>query len=205
VLGRMLGLGLYGGRVMLVDEATGEVRWAVQAHAGTHSTTCVASGRFLASLGSADANWRLWDAASGAVWMAGARHDGTGACICEVDNFVHGLVQEGCPVVAHTAVLGDLAFSPCGQRIASGDLSGAVIFWDAQTGAAEHRMEGHQHGVSSLSFSADGARLACGCGDGSVRIWDATTGGLLRTIPRHSSVYSMVREFIDYKTSMITD
>ena len=191
MLGRMLGIGLFGGRVMLVDEATGEVRWAVQAHAGTQSTTCVASGRFLASSGGADENWKLWDAASGAVLMVGARH-GTGACICEVDNFVHRLVQEGCPEVAHTAVIGDLAFSPCGRRFASGDLDGAVILWDIQTGGVEHRMQGHRHGVASLSFSADGERLACGCGDGSICIWEMTIGRLLRTIPRQSSVISMV-------------
>lgn len=29
-------------------------------------------------------NWKLWGAASGEVCMAGARHDGTGTCICNV-------------------------------------------------------------------------------------------------------------------------
>jgi len=172
----MLALGLARGLVMLVDEATGEERWAVQAHAGTHSGTLVAmspSGRFVASVGEDNASWMLWDAADGAERMAGARHDGTGACICQV--------EEGCPVVAHTVGLWALAFSPCGQRIATGDDDGVVIIWDAQTGEAEQRMQAGPEKVWSLSFAADGARLAGGSGSGWIRVWDATTGALLRT------------------------
>ena len=77
----MLAVGLSGGRVILVDEATGEVRWEVQAHPGqfaeAYSTACVAispnSGRFVASVGSKEENWKMWDVRSGAAWMAGAR------------------------------------------------------------------------------------------------------------------------------------
>ena len=82
MLGRMLALGTRLGRVHLVDESTGEERWAVHAHAGPSATcalqdcTCVAispSGRFVASVGSKDENWMLSDSASGDEWMAGAR------------------------------------------------------------------------------------------------------------------------------------
>ena len=61
---------------MLVDEATGQERWAVQAHAGESCYTIVAmspSGRFVVSMGDDDEIWKLWDAADGAEWMAGAR------------------------------------------------------------------------------------------------------------------------------------
>ena len=88
----MLALGLEAGRVMLVDEAAGEVKWAVQAHAGIPSGmrryTMVAmplSGSFVASMGTVEENWKLWDAASGAERMVGARHD-TGACIFQVGD-----------------------------------------------------------------------------------------------------------------------
>ena len=93
------------GRVMLVDEATGQVKWAVQAHIpvflpfeqGEPCSTLVArspSGRFVASVGNVEENLKLWDAASGAERMAGARHNGTGACICEVEDLGHRVVQE---------------------------------------------------------------------------------------------------------------
>jgi len=88
----MLALGaLHGGQVMLVDEANGEVRWTVDAHAvpddpqAAYVAMSPDNGRFVASVSCSQENWKLWDAASGAEWMAGARHDGTGACVCEVD------------------------------------------------------------------------------------------------------------------------
>ena len=81
VLGRMLALGLADGRVMLVDEATGEVKWDVQAHPGTGGGRAYVSmspdnGRFVASVGMDEKHWKLWDAASGAVHRVGARRKG---------------------------------------------------------------------------------------------------------------------------------
>jgi len=190
----MLALGLIDGRVMLVDEATGEERWAVQAHVGEFSHAEVAmspSGRFVASVGGDHEHWMLWDAADGAERMAGARHDGTGACICQVDERGHRVVQAGCPVVAHTAGQRALAFSPCGQRFASGDDDGVVILWDAQTGMAEQRMQAGPGMVCYLSFTADGALLASGSlggsGGGSIRVWD-DAGALLRTWEQEDEV-----------------
>jgi WD40 repeat protein len=81
-----------------------------------------------------------------------------------------------------------LAFSPCGQRFATGDNDGVVILWDAQTGRAEQRMQAGPEMVWSLSFTADGARLAIGSGDGSIHILDATTGALLRTWEEEGTV-----------------
>ena len=104
--------------MIMVQEATGEVRWTVQAHAGQGSSTSVAMSpdkKLVASVGSAEANWKLWDAASGAAGMTGARH-GTGACICQVDGLDLQSFDEDCPVVAHTSGLRALAFSPCSQH-----------------------------------------------------------------------------------------
>ena len=96
MLCRMLALGVGDGRVMLVDGATGEVRWDVQAHASRSNVAMSPSGRFVASVGFKDENWMLWDVASGAEWMAGAKHDGTGACICQVDERGHRVQPSDC-------------------------------------------------------------------------------------------------------------
>ena len=168
------------------DEATGEVKWDVQAHAGGNLGATAAmspDGSLVASVGKLDQHWKLWDAVNLAVHRVGGTHDGSGACICQVPDLGHPLVvQAGCPVLAHKAVIIALAFSPCGQRLATGGADRRVILWDARTGQAEHRMPGHSDIVTTLSFSADGARLASGSRDLSVRIWDATSGALLRTI-----------------------
>ena len=68
----MLALGFQEGQVMLVDEVTGKVRWAVQAHAEGAKVAMSPSGRFVASVASPAESWKLWDA-SGALWMDGAR------------------------------------------------------------------------------------------------------------------------------------
>jgi len=185
VLVRMLALGVKGGRVMLVDEATGEEKWAVQAHAGEHAIVAISpnNGRF--------ENWKVWDVANGAAWMNGARHDGTGACACVVPDLGRRLLQEGCPVIAHISGLRALSFSPCGQMLASGGADRAVVLWDAQTGEGGHRMERDAGLVRFLSFSADGARLACASGRGRIRVWDVVTGALIRTMEPPAFVLSV--------------
>jgi WD40 repeat protein len=186
----MLALGLDFGRVMLVDEATGDVKWEVRAHTGEDwcAVAMSPSGRFVASVGFDDTHWTLLDAVSGAVHRVGARHDGTGACICEEG---HQLLH-ACPVVAHNAGLNTFALSPCGQRLATGGRDNAVILWDAQTGDAEQRMQGAWGvgAILSLSFSADGARVASAGYEGSIRVWD-TTGALLRLIPGAHEGYAL--------------
>ena len=181
-----MALGLESGRVMLVDEATGEVKWAVEAHIQQSSSTQVAmslDGRFVASVGLYDPHWKLWDAASGAVHMVGATH-GTGACICAVPEAGAPVLQAGCPLVAHIGGLKEVAFSPCGGRFATGGIDGAVILWDVQTGQAERCMvEVHPEGIVALSFSASGARLVSGDEDGSIFVWDTATGSLLFRMP----------------------
>ena len=159
----MLALGLDSGRVMLVDEATGEVQWAVQAHPLNSDVQVAMSpnGRFVASVGSDDDDWKIWDAASGELHMVVGTHDGT---------------------VPHMSGLLAVEFSPCGQRLAVGGYDGAVILWDARTGEAEHGMQGEAEKVWAIAFTADGARLACSNGDWAVDVLDATTGEWLRTI-----------------------
>ena len=169
----------------MVDEASGEVKWAEQARSREFCSARVAispSGRFVASVGSEDRQWKLLDAASGTVHRVGAKH-GTGACICNGHPFVH----QGCPVTAHTSRIHALAFSPGGQRLATGGENGAVILWDAHTGKAEQVMhKTDSRGISSLSFSANGARLASSGWNGGICIWNATTGALLRTMAQAS-------------------
>ena len=95
----MLALGLGGGTVMLVDEATGEVKWEVKAHSqsGHHVGPQVAmspDGMFVASGGFRDEHWRLWKVECGAFHRVGDSHDGTGECFCYL-HLDQRVVQEG--------------------------------------------------------------------------------------------------------------
>jgi len=186
LLNTMLALALNTGRVMRVDETTGEVKWAVQAHLpgkyGESASPRVAmspgDGRFMVSVGRCNAHWKLWDAASGAVHRMGAR-DGTGACIC--DDLIQRLSHAGCPVITHIGGICAVQFSPCGQRFATGGKDASVIVWDAETGLAQHRLQA-EGACWSLAFSANGEMLACGTSGGSIFVWAATNGELLRSM-----------------------
>mmetsp|Transcript_63019 Transcript_63019/g.144384 ORF Transcript_63019/g.144384 Transcript_63019/m.144384 type:complete len:287 (+) Transcript_63019:315-1175(+) len=113
--------------------------------------------------------------------MTGARHDGTGACRCGMTSSGRTL-DAGCPAQAHTAGLIAVAFSPCGQRLATGGQDKSVILWDAHTGKGAQHWRGQGSCAISLCFSADGARLASASFDEKIRVWDTATGALLRTI-----------------------
>jgi len=195
---RMLALGLEGGRVMLVDEATGEEKWAVQAHSRLCRLTEVAmseDGRYVASAGIHALGWTLWEAASGVAQRVGARHDG---------NVVSGsnplYQRSGSPIVLLVA----MALSSCGQRIATAGGDGAVILWNTQTGEVEHRMQGYSISeITSLSFSERRERLACVYANGAILVWDATMGTLLRAITAAHGEYASSVSFSPMDTRIL--
>lgn len=71
-----------------------------------------------------------------------------------------------------------LAWSPNGQRIASGDVSGTIQVWNAKTGARLRAYRGHTPGtgISRVGWLPDGERIVSASRDGTVHIWNATTG-----------------------------
>ena len=199
---------------MLVDEATGEEKWRVQAHDGAVCVAMTPDGRFVASMGSGDGHWRLWDAESGELDWVNAMHNGTGPCLCEdLDEWGEDrLVNAGCPVVGHSGCLLALSFSPLGQKIATRDSNGAVIVWDVENREAapmETLARFHEEGdlepnyeYTSLSFSADGARIASGDGFNFMQIWDVLTGAELDNSARNALHAEMGRLFVDIVTQV---
>jgi WD40 repeat protein len=75
-----------------------------------------------------------------------------------------------------------VAFSPDGERIASGSFDRSVRLWRAETGALEHTLTAHEQAVVGVAFSPDGAWLASGGDDARVRVWRARDGALVHTL-----------------------
>jgi len=75
-----------------------------------------------------------------------------------------------------SGVIDDVAFSPDGQRVVSGQMNRTVTVWDAGSGQMLAQMSGHQKRVLSVAFSPDGKVVASGSEDGAARLWDAATG-----------------------------
>jgi WD40 repeat protein len=77
--------------------------------------------------------------------------------------------------------MGPLAWSPDGQRLASGDSNAIIHLW-TNDGRTSQLLKGHEGIVSALAWSADGQRLASGGWDKTVRLWSAegVTGPVLQ-------------------------
>ncbi len=75
--------------------------------------------------------------------------------------------------------VGAAAWSPSGDRVATGGHDGTVQVWDAATGVVESVGTGHEDGIVGLDWSADGSRVATGGNDGTARVWDIGDNALI--------------------------
>ncbi|MCG8346830.1 MAG: hypothetical protein MI924_03485, partial [Chloroflexales bacterium] len=93
----------------------------------------------------------------------------------------------------HMDSIRSLAFSPDGQRLASGGSDGMIHLWEVSSGRLRFRRAyaveqyGEEYVILSLAFSPDGRWLAVG--SGSVDLLDPRDGRLVRRIADHSATY----------------
>ncbi|MBN1813285.1 MAG: hypothetical protein JXA14_15725 [Anaerolineae bacterium] len=83
------------------------------------------------------------------------------------------------------------AWSPSGDRIATGSGDGTVQVWDASVSSPTYgqkllTLAGHTDQIQHLAWSSDGSRIATTSCDGTVKVWDATTGTELVTLFGHT-------------------
>ncbi len=86
----------------------------------------------------------------------------------------------------HSGGVRDVAFSPDGQRLASGSNDKTLKIWDSATGKELFALKGHAGVVTSVAFSPDGQRLASASVDQTLKIWDSATGKELSTLNGHA-------------------
>jgi WD40 repeat protein len=140
----------------------------------------------LIATASEDSSWKMWDAASGRELLAVEGHDGKGACICEMDaEGKRAEARASCPRVGHGREVVEVAFSPCGQRIATAGGENEVMLWSAFTGEHELRLAMPWLKCTSaiaVAFSPNASQIATGSDDERICVWDARNGELLCTI-----------------------
>jgi WD40 repeat protein/serine/threonine protein kinase len=166
-------------------------------------------GTLLASAG-LDGAARVWEAATGRavfalpadrgiVWSVAWSPDGTRLAAGAQDGTIR--VVEGlthAPKVhvfkahqprrfgtAGSQGVRTLAWSPQGDRLASGGPDGFVKLWDPIRGVEVARMQGRQYWVMGVAWSPDGKRLASAHADRLLIVWDVQTGRKLWTMRGH--------------------
>jgi WD40 repeat protein len=73
--------------------------------------------------------------------------------------------------------IGALAWSPTGDRLAFGSLSGELFVVEVATQKTTLSIpEAHFMGTQALAWSPDGSKIASGGCDGKVKVWDLTSG-----------------------------
>ena len=73
------------------------------------------------------------------------------------------------------------------KGLVSGDDSGGIIIWDADTGEKSLELKGHAGSVKSVRWSRAGDWVAFGSEDGTVIVWDAATGDKVKELSGHAS------------------
>jgi WD40 repeat protein/serine/threonine protein kinase len=98
--------------------------------------------------------------------------------------------QELLSLKGHTAYVSSVAYSPDGQRLASGSVDKSVKVWDAQKDQEHLTLQGGGgksiDGAELVAFSPDGRRLASVSSDNMVKVWDVQTGQQTLTLKGHT-------------------
>lgn len=140
---------------------SGEVNWTRPSHEG--------QGRAVAS--SARSPWLACEGNLGDVGLFDFR-----------TGMASGTLRD------HRGRVYELAFSPDGQKLASGggkavEADRVVRVWDTRDRAVLRRFSGHEAFIAGLDWAPDGTRLVSGGADGRVIIWDVERGDV---VSRHA-------------------
>jgi WD40 repeat protein len=94
--------------------------------------------------------------------------------------------QEYWSCMAHLGEVHAVAYSPAGDRLASGSSDRNVIIWDAKRGDLLRTLTEHKGPVFGVAWAPNGASLASASDDKTVRIWNSASGTTEHTLNDHA-------------------
>lgn len=97
------------------------------------------------------------------------------------------------PAEGHVEAVLCLAYSPDGQRLATGGDAGEIVLWNVADWSRLRHLKGdsagrngHHDDVWGVAFSPDGSRLASAAHDETVRLWDVESGRQTAVLKGHT-------------------
>ncbi len=147
-----------------------------------------------------DDEWvRVWDAQTGALVKAVARHERglDDVSFSRDSRFVVSAGGDRKVRVARLDTLEEIGvfddpnpyraiFSPDGSQLVVGDQSGEVRILDAKTGALQHTLKQHTNRAQALAFAPTG-ELVVASWDRTASVWSRGDFELVRVLPRFES------------------
>ena len=97
-------------------------------------------------------------------------------------------------LTGHAGSIWCLAYSSCGEILASGGVGDRVWLWDATERRVPTHFQPHQAWTTSLAFARCDKALATGGFTPEGRVWDLTTGELRLSIHADPSARSQARD-----------
>ncbi len=106
-----------------------------------------------------------------------------------------------------------MAYSPTGDCLVSGSLSGELYVWDTQQWEKRHKLIGHTDDIRSAVFHPDGKQLVTASHDKTARVWNVENGEQVGSLPldallEDASLYKgrsqEIQQFIDWKQKLGT-
>jgi WD40 repeat protein len=118
---------------------------------------------------------RGWDFSALTVWQADLRQVNLAGV-----NFRDADLASSVFTEALGGII-SLAFTPDGERLATGDADGKIRLWRVADGKQLLTIQGHGSWVWSVGFSPDGLTLASSSEDSAICLWDVASGECLNT------------------------
>jgi serine/threonine protein kinase len=170
--GKRIASGSYDKTVQIWDATTGHTLYTYDGHSDpVFAVAWSPDGKRIASGGGEP------------IACSACVHDLT-VQVWDADTGGHVLTYRG-----HSDFVHSVAWSPNGERIASGSEDKSVQVWDAATGNHVLTYRGHSNPVYDVAWSPDGKYIASAGGDKTVQVWDAIMGNHILTYQGHSSNY----------------
>ncbi len=116
-------------------------------------------------------------------------------------------------LTGHEKRVVQMAYSPTGNCLVSGSLSGELYVWDTHQWEKRHELIGHTDEIRSAVFHPDGKQLVTASHDKTARVWNVENGEQVGSLPldallEDTSLYKgrpqEIQQFIDWKQQLGT-